>query len=71
LTEWCRHCARADGALKTYEEVLAGMTNFLTRTQGLDEQGRPRRRGGNDGETACVEKGVIGHVASKRSSRGT
>jgi hypothetical protein len=24
--------------LKTYEEVLAGMTNFLTRTQGLDEQ---------------------------------
>ena len=35
---WCRHCARADGALKSYEEVLAGMTNFLTRTQGLDEQ---------------------------------
>jgi len=33
-----RHCTRADGALKTYEEVLAGMTNFLTRTQGLDER---------------------------------
>jgi Putative zinc ribbon domain len=35
---WCRPCAGADGALKIYEEVLAGMTNFLTRTQGLDEQ---------------------------------
>ena len=35
---WCRHCAHADGTLKTYDEVLAGMTSFLTRTQGLDER---------------------------------
>ncbi len=35
---WCHHCARPDGTLKSYDEVHAGMTNFLTRTQGLDEQ---------------------------------
>jgi hypothetical protein len=33
---WCRHCAQEDGTLKAYDEVLAGMISFLTRTQGLD-----------------------------------
>jgi hypothetical protein len=34
---WCVHCARPDGALKSYDEALAGMSGFLHTTQGLDE----------------------------------
>ena len=34
--DYCRHCARADGSMKNYAEVLAGMTQFFVRTQGLD-----------------------------------
>jgi hypothetical protein len=33
---YCVHCARPDGSMKDYGEVLAGMTQFLMRTQGLD-----------------------------------
>jgi hypothetical protein len=33
---YCRHCARPDGSLKSYDEVLTGMTGFLQQTQGLD-----------------------------------
>ena len=33
---YCRHCARTDGSMKDYNEVLAGMTQFLIHTQGLD-----------------------------------
>jgi hypothetical protein len=36
--DWCRHCAREDGSLKSYEEVLEGMSAFLVRTQGIDGQ---------------------------------
>ena len=34
---YCRHCAGPDGALKTYDEVRAGMAQFLQRTQGVDQ----------------------------------
>jgi hypothetical protein len=34
--DYCKHCARPDGALKSYDEVLRGMTQFIVRTQGLD-----------------------------------
>lgn len=34
--DYCRHCARADGSMKDYGEVLAGMTQFIVHTQGLD-----------------------------------
>ncbi len=34
---YCLHCARPDGSLKSYEEALAGMTAFMVRSQGLDE----------------------------------
>lgn len=34
---WCRHCASSDGQMKKYEEVLEGMTAFLCRTQGIDD----------------------------------
>jgi hypothetical protein len=33
---YCRHCARPDGSMKDYNEVLSGMTQFIVRTQGLD-----------------------------------
>jgi hypothetical protein len=35
--DWCVHCARADGTLKSYDEALVGMTGFIVKTQGLDE----------------------------------
>jgi len=34
--DWCVHCARPDGSMKDYGEVLTGMTQFYVRTQGLD-----------------------------------
>jgi hypothetical protein len=36
--DYCRYCARPDGTMQSYEEKLAGMTEFITRTQGLDKQ---------------------------------
>ena len=35
---YCIHCARPDGSMKSYDEVLAGMTAFLVRTQGFDQE---------------------------------
>ena len=34
---YCRHCARPDGTMKSYDEALVGMTGFLKQTQGLDD----------------------------------
>lgn len=35
--DFCVHCARTDGELKSYDEALAGMTAFICQSQGLDE----------------------------------
>lgn len=35
--EYCVHCARTDGTMKSYDEALGGMTAFIVHTQGLDE----------------------------------
>lgn len=35
--DYCLHCADAQGNLKSYEEVLAGMTHFMVSSQGMDE----------------------------------
>jgi Putative zinc ribbon domain len=35
---YCVHCGRADGSMKSYDEVLSGMTAFLIRTQGLADE---------------------------------
>jgi len=35
--DYCLHCARPDGTMKSYEEALASMTQFMVETQGLDE----------------------------------
>ena len=34
--DFCVYCARPDGSLKSYDEALNGMTNFMVSTQGLD-----------------------------------
>ena len=35
--DYCTHCARPDGSMKSFEEMKAAMTAFITKTQGLDE----------------------------------
>lgn len=36
--DYCKYCARPDGTMQSYEEKLGSMTDFIVRTQGLDEQ---------------------------------
>jgi hypothetical protein len=36
--DYCLHCARPDGSMKSYDEVLAGMTAFLVKTQGIAQE---------------------------------
>ena len=36
--DYCVHCARPDGSMKSYDEVLTGMTAFLVKTQGFDQE---------------------------------
>jgi Putative zinc ribbon domain len=33
----CHHCSNDDGTMKSYEDVLFGMTRFIVNAQGLDE----------------------------------
>jgi len=40
--DYCVHCARPDGSLKSYHEALAGMSAFLVKTQGLAEEAARR-----------------------------
>jgi hypothetical protein len=35
--DYCVHCARPDGSMRSYEETLAGMTRFMVTTQGIEE----------------------------------
>jgi hypothetical protein len=35
--DYCVHCARPDGSMRSYDEALEGMTQFMVRTQGIDE----------------------------------
>lgn len=34
---YCFHCAREDGSMRDYDEVLVGLTQFMVRSQGIDE----------------------------------
>ncbi len=34
---YCLHCARPDGSMRSYEEAVAGMSQFMMRAQGMDE----------------------------------
>jgi hypothetical protein len=36
--DYCVHCARPDGSMRSYEETVEGMTQFIVRSQGLDPE---------------------------------
>jgi hypothetical protein len=36
--DYCIHCARPDGTMKSYDEVLEGLTNFIIKMHGLTEE---------------------------------
>ncbi len=36
--DYCKFCARPDGAMQSYEEKLDSLTNFIIKTQGLDKK---------------------------------
>lgn len=36
--DYCVHCARPDGTMQSFEEKLDSLTQFIVKTQGLDEQ---------------------------------
>jgi hypothetical protein len=35
--DYCRHCARPDGTMQSYNEKLDSLTAFIVKAQGLDE----------------------------------
>ncbi|QOX65304.1 AraC family transcriptional regulator [Anoxybacterium hadale] len=36
--DYCKYCARPDGTMQNYAEKLEGMTEFIVKTQGLDQE---------------------------------
>ena len=54
--DYCVHCARPDGSMKSYDEVLVGMTAFLVRTQGLDQE--------------VAKKAAVGMMAAQPAWKG-
>jgi hypothetical protein len=35
---YCVHCARPDGSMKSFDEIKEGMTYFIIKTQGLSRE---------------------------------
>jgi hypothetical protein len=35
--DYCTHCARPDGSMRSFEETKTAMIGFIIKTQGLDE----------------------------------
>jgi len=33
--DYCRHCARPDGSLRSYDEAIEATSQWMIRTQGL------------------------------------
>jgi len=33
--KYCVHCTKPDGMLKSYDETLAGMSNFMAKTKNI------------------------------------
>jgi hypothetical protein len=33
--DYCKYCAREDGSMQNYQEKLAGLTDFIVKTQGI------------------------------------
>ena len=34
--EYCKYCCRPDGTMQSFDEKLNSLTNFIVKTQGLD-----------------------------------
>lgn len=34
--KYCVHCSNPDGSLKSYDDVLNGMVNFMMKSQNMD-----------------------------------
>lgn len=37
MKNYCKFCAREDGSMQSYDEKLISLTNFIIKTQGLEE----------------------------------
>ncbi|MBP2651378.1 MAG: putative zinc ribbon domain containing protein [Firmicutes bacterium] len=35
--DYCRYCSRPDGTMQSYSEKLISLTDFIIKTQGLEE----------------------------------
>jgi hypothetical protein len=35
--DYCVHCSRADGSMQSYDEKLESLSDFIVKTQGLDQ----------------------------------
>ena len=54
--DYCMHCARPDGSMQSYEEKLSGLTSFIVKTQGFDENAARKAAKKHDGAAACLEE---------------
>ncbi len=36
--DYCKFCAREDGSMKSYEEKLENLADFIVKTQGLEKE---------------------------------
>ena len=36
--DYCKYCCRPDGTMQSYYEKLNSLTNFIVKTQGLNEK---------------------------------
>lgn len=36
--EYCRYCCHPDGTMQSYDEKLVSLTDFIVKTQGLDDK---------------------------------
>src|SRR5262249_36533959 len=61
------HCARPDGSMKSYDEVLTGMTAFLVKTRGIDQQAASKAAAGMMAELPAWKGGGIRCRSSARS----
>ena len=36
--DYCQYCCHEDGTMQSYDEKLQSMTDFIVKTQGLDQE---------------------------------
>ncbi len=48
--DYCRHCARPDGSMQSYDEKVESMSRFLASTRGLPQEQARRQAMAHLGE---------------------